>query len=88
MWKTKFKIIHNESNEDDGDFIDIKEKHISEFISEIEEIYNKDISEIKHEKNILKKVIKKARSETNATLEELAKILGISKSTVGNYCKK
>lgn len=87
-FEEQFKVIHNESNEENEDFIDIKEKHISEFISEIEEIYNKDISEIKHEKNILKKVIKKARSETNATLEELAKILEISKSTVGNYCKK
>ena len=54
----------------------------------MEETYDKKINEMKNEKSILKNVIKEARNQTDVTIEELAQILEVSKSTVGNYSKK
>lgn len=73
--------------ETDEEFIDIKEKDILEFIQEIEKKYNKKAKDVREEKEILKYVIKEARSQTDVKIEELARILDISKSTVWNYSK-
>jgi DNA-binding transcriptional regulator YiaG len=73
--------------ETDEEFIDIKEKDILEFIQEIEEKYNKKAKDMREEKEILKYVIKEARSQTDVKIEELASLLDISKSTVWNYSK-
>lgn len=86
-YEKNFNIIH-EGNEFNDDFIDIKEKEISEFIIEIEKKYNKKINQLRREKDTLSNVIKEARRQTNVTLEELAKRLGMSKSTVGKYSKE
>ena len=87
-FKEQFNFIHNTLDDDNEIFIDIKEKNISDFIYEMEETYNKKINEMKNEKSILKNVIKEARNQTDVTIEELAQILEVSKSTVGNYSKK
>lgn len=71
----------------DQEFIDIKEKDILEFIQEIEKKYDKKAKDIREEKEILKHVIKEARSQTDVKIEELASLLDISKSTVWNYSK-
>jgi len=71
----------------DEEFIDIKEKDILEFIQEIEKKYNKKAKDMREEKEILKYVIKEARSQTDVKIEELASLLDISKSTVWNYSK-
>lgn len=71
----------------DEEFIDIKEKDILEFIQEIEKKYDKRAKDVREEKEILKYVIKEARSQTDVKIEELARILDISKSTVWNYSK-
>ena len=71
----------------DEEFIDIKEKDILEFIQEIEKKYDKRAKDVKEEKEILKYVIKEARSQTDVKIEELARLLDISKSTVWNYSK-
>ena len=71
--------------ETDEEFIDIKEKDILEFIQEIEKKYNKKAKDMREEKDILKYVIKEARSQTDVKIEELASLLDISKSTVWNY---
>ena len=73
--------------ETDEEFIDIKEKDILEFIQEIEKKYNKKAKDMREEKEILKYVIKEARSQTDVKIEELASLLDISKSTVWNYSK-
>lgn len=73
--------------ETDEEFIDIKEKDILEFIQEIEKKYNKKAKDMREEKDILKYVIKEARSQTDVKIEELASLLDISKSTVWNYSK-
>lgn len=71
----------------DQGFIDIKEKDILEFIQEIEKKYDKKAKDMREEKEILKLVIKEARSQTDVKIEELASLLDISKSTVWNYSK-
>ena len=81
-----FNNIHDKLYED-LEIFDIKELNIYDIIKNFE-IENKiQIQDLKKNKELLKKVIKDARKMTDVTLNELAKILGISKSTVGNYAK-
>lgn len=81
-----FNDIHHKTYED-LEIVDIKELNIYDFIKKFE-IENKiKIQDLKKNKKLLKKVIKDARKATDVTLKELAEILGISKSTVGNYAK-
>lgn len=84
-----FNFIHKNINEEDDEKIfDIKELDIETFIKQIEQTYKKSIKELKKDKETLGKIIKSARRLTDVTFEELSRILGISKSTVGNYVKK
>ena len=83
----EFDRIHNEKKETE-EFYDIKEKDIYEFINEIEHKYGKKIKEVKKDKELLKEIIQLARKETDVTIAELAEIMGVSKSLVGNYSKK
>lgn len=84
-----FNFIHKNINEEDDEKIfDIKELDIETFIKQIEQTYKKSIKELKKDKEMLGKIIKSARRLTDVTFEELSRILGISKSTVGNYVKK
>lgn len=87
-FRDQFLLIHSTNCNDENDFLDIKEKDISEFIKEIEKKYNKKITDIKYNKSQLKIIIKEARNQTDVTIEELARIIGLSKSTIANYCKK
>lgn len=88
-FKNEFYWLHNINNSYNTDeFYDIKEKEIYEFISEIERKYKKKAIDIKTDKELLKKILKEARKQTNVTIVELADIFDISKSTVGNYIKK
>ena len=77
-----FKLIHNTSSSEE--FIDIKEKNINDFIIEYETENNIKIANLSKNKIMLKKFILQARKETDVKIVELAKILGISKSSVGN----
>lgn len=85
--KNNFNLYIVVCGEIDEEFIDIKEKDILEFIQEIEKKYNKKAKDMREEKEILKYVIKEARSQTDVKIEELASLLDISKSTVWNYSK-
>lgn len=87
-YKKEFYATHNIINTDEFIFEDIKDKDIKGIINEIEGRYNKNIKELKSDKNILKQIIQEARNETDVTLIELADILELSKSTVHKYCKK
>lgn len=87
-YKEKFYLIHNSENNNEFCFNDIKDKEIKDFIIEIEKKYNKNIKELKKDRNILKKLIQDARNETDVTLIELANIFDLSKSSIYNYCKK
>ena len=82
----QFYYIHEKFKEDN--FKDIKEKSIDDFIIEEEKRYGKKIKDIICEKEVLKEIVKKARVETDTTIEELATILDIPKSTIGRYCKE
>lgn len=86
----KNKLIQISNAFCDIQFIDIKEKkkEIDEFFNEEEKYYKKKINRIKEDKKVLEIVIKKARSETDVTIVQLAQILEISKSSVGKYIKK
>lgn len=88
-FKEEFEGLHDSNIADEkNDFFDIKEKEISEAILEMERKYHKKIIDIKTDKEMLKKIIKELRKQTNVTLVELAEIFDISKSTVDNYLKK
>ena len=87
-YKKEFDFIHNTKNSDDLEFEDIKHKDIIDFVKEIEKKYNKNIKELKQDKNIFRQFIQDARNETDVTLTELADILDLSKSTIYNYYKK
>ena len=77
-----FKLIHNTSSSEE--FLDIKEKNINDFIIEYEIDNNIKIANLKKNTALLKKFIIQARKETDVKIVELAEILGISKSSVGN----
>ncbi len=84
----QFNWIHNNCSEEN--FYDIQEENkeeINVFLSKIEKRYGMKINEIKKERVLLKVLVKHARSKTKITIEKLAKILDISKSTIGRYCK-
>ena len=57
-------------------------------IKEIEMKYKKKVKEIRENKEILISTIKEARKQTDVTIVKLAKILDVSKTTVGRYAKK
>lgn len=82
----KFYSIHKKYTSED--FIDIKEKSIKKFIIESEKQYGRKIQEFKNDKKLLKSIIVDARIQTDITIEKLALILDVSKTTVGRYCKK
>ncbi len=84
-YKEQFVLIHSKYKEED--FIDIKED-ISTFVANTEKKYGRKISEIKDEKDILKEVIKEARKQTDITIDKLAKILNLSKSTIERMNRK
>lgn len=83
-----FIKIHKTSACEDFIDIDEKEKDINSFILEVEKKYKKKITDFKYNKLLLKDIILNAREQTNVTIEQLALILDVSKSTVGRYCKK
>lgn len=87
-YKQFFSLIHSHELLEDLTVIDIKNTEISDFLSKIEAKYNKDLNIIKRDKSILKEIVQGAMSETTVTIRELADLLGIPKSTIGNYCKK
>lgn len=73
---------------DEIEIFDVKEMDIETFIRKVEEENQLKLENLKNNKVLLKRVIKDARKYTDVTLEELAQILGVSKSTIGNYNKK
>ena len=81
----EFNYIHN--NIEDEKFIDIKEKNINDFIIDFENNYNVSIKNINNT-SMLKSFINEAREQTDVTLVQLGKLLGISKSKVGNLTQK
>lgn len=82
-----FNELHNCVYEE-TEIFDIKELDINDFIRSVEEENQIKIEEVKKDKVLLEKIIKDARKFTDVTLEELAKIVRVSKSTIGNYDKK
>ena len=83
----KFKLIHA-SIMDEKYFIDIKDTKINDFITEFETTNNIQMHNLKNNPKLLKKFIAHAREETDVKIVELAQIIGISKSSVGNIIKK
>lgn len=73
---------------EETEIFDIKDMDIETFIKMIEQEMQIKIGEVKKDKVLLEKVIKDARNFTDVSLEELAKIIKVSKSTIGNYEKK
>lgn len=82
-----FKLYIITYGEGDEEFLEVKEKSILEFMQEVEKRYHREVKDIRADKEILREVIREARSQTDVTIEELAKYLEVSKSTVGNYSK-
>ena len=87
-FEEEFYKIHEPKVYEDEKFYDLKEKNILELIGDFEKEYGKAFEELKNDKKVLKKIIKVAREETNVTITELAKLVGVSKSSVGNYINK
>lgn len=84
-YKDIFFSIHKNTN--DNNFIDIKDKSINDFINDFQKEYHTNIYSIKKDKSLLKKFIIQTRKETEITLNELANLLDISKSSTSNYGK-
>lgn len=85
----EFNYIHNRNDSKDfEEFLDIKEKEITDFVKEVERKYNRDIAEMRKDKDILEKVIKEARKQTDVTIMKLSELLDISKSSVWMYANK
>lgn len=84
-FKEQFVNIHNSLQEDE--FYEIKDKSIKDYIKESEIKYGISLKQLKNDKEILKQFIKYARRETDVTIEKLAEILKMSKTTVGRYSK-
>ena len=82
----QFKLIH-ENNENEY-FIDIptNEVNIDDFISQIQLKLGITIEDIIKDKELLKKILVDSRTQTNATLEELALTFDLSISTIYRYC--
>lgn len=67
---------------------DMQEKEdIDEFMKKVEMFYNMDIKQIKNDTRKLKIVIEEVKERTNASVEEIIKFLGISKTTFYKYLK-
>lgn len=86
-YKEQFDLIHRMYDENEEDFLDIKEQDITQYIKTIEKKYKGRINELIKEKELLQKIIKEARKETCTTIEELARTLNLSKSTIWRYMK-
>jgi len=86
--KEEFYKIHQSKVYEDEGFYDLKEKDILELIRDFEKQYGIPIKELKNDKQRLKEIIMLARKETDVSITELANLMGISKSLVGNYAKK
>lgn len=87
-YKEEFYRIHTSKVYLDEQFYDLKEKDILEIIREFEKKHEKNIKEIKDNNKLLKEIIHIARQETDVTITELADLIGVSKSLVGNYTKR
>lgn len=83
----KFIFLHKKLKINNEDFYDIKERKISDLISEFKNNYKISIKDLNKNKFILSLFIKEARKQTNATLTEIANVLEISKSSVAKYLK-
>ena len=77
--------IHKDNLE--KNFLDVKEKDFTAIVKKYEEKYIIKIQEISKDRILLKSFLKEVREETNITLNELSKLLDISKSTVSKYSK-
>lgn len=85
-YKEQFINMHYANKEEN--FLDIKDKNIEDYIKEVEKRYNKRITELVNQHELIEQIIKDARKYTDVTIRELAKILCMSKSKIGNYVKK
>ena len=64
-----------------------EKEDIDEFMKKVEMFYNMDIKQIKNDTRKLKIVIEEVKERTNASVEEIIKFLGISKTTFYKYLK-
>ena len=84
----QFVFIHNSLNNEDFIDIDVEKNNISDFILQTQHSLGISIEDIIVDKELLKRIIIDCRSQTSATLEDLASIFGLSVSTIYRYCKK
>lgn len=87
-YKKIFISIHN--MEDSGEFKikDIKEESFENFIQKFQIQHNIKVCELKDNRGILEKFIKESREKTDVKIEELAKMIDVSKSLIGKILKE
>lgn len=86
--KELFFLFHS-NNIEESKFIECQgeKKEVKKIIYEFSNRYNLNLEEIKENKNILKKLIKRIKYSCNVTNVIIASELGMTKSTIGNYLK-
>ena len=81
-----FDIIHNSVNSED--FIEMYDIDIEDFTDTFLSKNHISLDDIKNDKMMLKLYIKEAKKETNITLTDLSKFLGLSRNIVGYQYRK
>ena len=81
-YKEIFKSIHAVINDNDNEFIDVKEKNINEFILDIEQKYNQNIRELIKNKKTLKEIIKSTKNYILHSCKHFLKVLNFSKCSL------
>lgn len=82
-----FLLIHERDDNNEEKIIDVKDESFDEFIRYFENKYNIKLCEIKDNRGILEQFVKMSRDRTEVKIEELAKVIGVSKSVIGRISK-
>lgn len=82
-----FLLIHERDDNNEENIIDVKDESFDEFIRYFENKYNIKLCEIKDNRGILEQFVKMSRDRTEVKIEELAKVIGVSKSVIGRISK-
>lgn len=86
-YRDLFLSIHSIEDDKEVKIIDIKDEPFDEFIKKFQIQHNIKICETKNNRGILEKFVKESREKTEVKIEELAKVVGVSKSLIGRIAK-